>query len=291
MGGDGERPPPPLARSYNNLKPPPQLRSLHDRGVAALRSGWADTDRLINEVSSSGEPRKILERERRREEPIFRELLDVYTALEVRDCVLLTAATADYGGGRSESRVADAGACREIKETGRQLRGDVRSAATEVRAERRTVEGLEGEVRTYPEDRAEIEPDLNSSQRTLKDDRRELTTARRELRSLEADARREGCALATEPAPVDAAACHEIAESSRELRKDVRGAAEEARAEQTTIDELERDIRSYPEERAETEPDLRDSQRALKDIQGELARAQRGLKSAQADARSERCSR
>jgi DNA repair exonuclease SbcCD ATPase subunit len=278
----------PYAERSAELNPPDQFDSLHDRAVALRERDRAETDRVIKDLRSSDDPRKVFERELRADHT-EQELARVYRALELKRCVDLI--TPPAGDGAGESRAPTADGCRGIEATGRELRGDVSSAASEVRAERRTAEGLEEEVRVHPEDQAKIEPDVSSSRRTLKENQRELGKARRELKSLEADARRAGCAVPSEPPPINAAACREIDQDSRELRGEIRSAAEEVRAEQTTIDELETEIREYPEDRAETEPDLKDSKRALKDIRGELAADRRGLRSAHADARRERCTR
>ena len=278
------------------LQPPPALKPLHERGLRLAREGDEASASLIKRMKTSDDPSATYAAAEGEFSRLRRQRDTVISQLELNGCVRIQAkadaeARADGGADGDSRGNPDSAGCRDIEATGRELRGDASSAASEVRAERRTVEGLEDEVRTYPENRAKIEPDLSSSRRTLKENQRELGKARRELKSLEADARRAGCAVPRGPPPVNAAACREIDQERRELRGEVRSAAEEVRAEQTTIDELEREIREYPEDRAETEPDLKSSKRAMKDIRGELAAARRGLRSAHADARRERCTR
>ena len=87
----------------------------------------------------------------------------------------------------------DVSTCRGLEQEKRELRGDLTMWTRETRDGQKLVDELEEEVRSYPEDRSKIEPDLRSSRRDLLDSKREVASIQRELKEVEGDGREEGC--------------------------------------------------------------------------------------------------
>ena len=182
----------PYAERSAELNPPDQFDSLHDRVVALRERDRAETDRVIEDLRSSDDPRKVFERELRADHT-EQELTRVYRALELKRCVDLVSPPAGDGAGESRAPTADPSTCRDL--VGEKLgeRKELTEWVRDARKYQKTVDELAEEVRSYPEDRSEIELDLRSARRDVQEAHRGIREIQRGLEELDDEAREEGC--------------------------------------------------------------------------------------------------
>ena len=97
------------------------------------------------------------------------------------------------------------------------------------------------------------------------------------------------CVRLVTPDAGDPAACREIVSLTRDAHAERRSWAEEVRAEEEIVDEIEKEIRAYPESRAAALADLDSSRRLVKEAEREVERAQREVRRLEADIRDTGC--
>jgi hypothetical protein len=83
--------------------------------------------------------------------------------------------------------------CRDLEEEKQAERKELTAWVRDARGYQKDVDELEEEVRSNPEDRSKIEPDLHSSRRDVLDAKREVASIQRDLKELEDEGREEGC--------------------------------------------------------------------------------------------------
>jgi hypothetical protein len=94
-----------------------------------------------------------------------------------------------------------------------------------------------------------------------------------------------------EPEAADPSTCRDLEHEKQLERKELTTWVREARGDQKTIDELEEELRSYPEDSAEIEPDLRSARRDLQDSQREIRSLRQVLEELDDESREEGCGR
>ena len=113
---------------------------------------------------------------------------------------------------------------------------------------------------------------------------RELASVYRKLKLVE-------CVRLVTPDPGDPQACRDIVSLVRDALEERRSWADEVRAEEETVKQIEEEIRASPENRAAAEPDLKSSRKLVEEAELEVKQAERDLEQLEAQARDEGCAR
>jgi hypothetical protein len=92
-----------------------------------------------------------------------------------------------------EPSASDPSACRGWDDEKKAVRDELTMLVQDAREGQRTLDGLEEEVRAYPEDRSKIAVDLRIARRDVQDSEREVAKSRHEIEVVNDDARSEGC--------------------------------------------------------------------------------------------------
>lgn len=97
------------------------------------------------------------------------------------------------------------------------------------------------------------------------------------------------CVSLVTPDPADPEACRQMVSLIRDAHEERHSWAEEARAEQVMVEEIENEIRADPESRAAAETDLASSKRLVREAEREVEKAQREVERLEADTRDAGC--
>ena len=181
----------PYTRRAESLDPPRNLRTLHRRFVALERRALAARERLIGEVGTSHDPQSTFHLANSDFDPIARESTDVAAKIGLKQCRPVH--LPEDKGAQPEPAAPDPKWCRRFTEEKRLERGELETLIQDTRADQKTVDELEEELRSYPEDRSKILPDLRFSQSEVLDGEREIKNSERVLEELQSEERSEGC--------------------------------------------------------------------------------------------------
>ncbi len=181
----------PYFRRAESLDPPRNLKTLHRRFVALEREALEARERLIEHVGTSDDPQSTFNQLDRDFDPIARESTDVAAKIGLEQCRPVNLPEDERE--QPEPAASDPKWCRRLAEEKRLELAELKTLIQDNRAEQRTVDELEEELRSYPENRSKILPDLRFSRSELLDSKREIKKSGRVLEELQSERRSEGC--------------------------------------------------------------------------------------------------
>ena len=184
------------ARPYvdraETIIPPPDLQAPHDRYVASHRRGLAESERLMREARATEDVDATVARWTKGVALIRTQTEAAIAQLGLENChpSRLPASEEER---QSEPPAPDPSACRGWDDEKRAVRDELSLLTRDARENQKTIDGLEEEVRSYPEDRSKIALDLRIARRDLQDSKEEITKSLHEIEVVNDDARSEGC--------------------------------------------------------------------------------------------------
>ena len=182
----------PYVDRAEGIIPPRGAETLHKRYIAANSKAQSETQRLIRQVRTTQDPGSALRRWTKQVEPITRESNAVVAELGLTACQPALLPKSDEGS-RPDPPASTTATCRDLDREKQAVRDEITLLAQDAREGQKTVDGLEEEVRSYPEDRSKIAPDLRTARGEVQDSRREIGKSRQNLEDLNEEAREEGC--------------------------------------------------------------------------------------------------
>jgi hypothetical protein len=149
------------------ILPPRGLEPLHRRYIAVDRKALSETERLIKQVRASADPETTVNRWPKHVAPLMRESQSVGSRMGLDECqlALLPLSDRDQPEPEPEPEAADPSTCRDLEGEKLAERKELTEWVRDARKYQEPVDELEEELRSYPEDRPKIEPDLRSARR------------------------------------------------------------------------------------------------------------------------------